>query len=101
MPHPRGAAFRSRICHGPPVRKRISGPRALLVMLGILVATVIPWIVIPTVACRGSDPVLDDLGAVGTFQLTDERGERFTEDALSGHVTLVSFLFTRCDTICP
>jgi protein SCO1/2 len=83
------------------VRKRISGPRALLVMLGILVVTVVPWIVIPTLACRGSDPVLDDLGGVGPFQLTDERGERFTEEALYGHVTLVSFLFTRCDTICP
>jgi len=44
---------------------------------------------------------LEDLGVVPPFHLVDERGQRFTEAAFAGHVTIVSFLFTRCDTICP
>jgi len=51
--------------------------------------------------CRRADPALDDLGAVGSFVLTDERGEPFSDAARAAHVTIVSFLFTRCDTICP
>src|SRR5690606_25860128 len=31
----------------------------------------------------------------------DEAGQPFTEAALRGKVTIVSFIFTRCDTICP
>ncbi len=38
---------------------------------------------------------------VTPFELTDERGQPFTEAALRGHPTIVSFIFTRCDTICP
>jgi protein SCO1/2 len=70
-------------------------------LLLVLVAVFVPSVVLPTLACRQADPRLDDLGAVGTFALTDERNQPFTDDALRGHVTLVSFLFTRCDTICP
>ncbi|HEX4421871.1 MAG TPA: SCO family protein [Kofleriaceae bacterium] len=70
-------------------------------MLAILFAAVVPAVVAPTLLCRHADPVLDDLGAVGSFALTDERGEPFTDAALHDNVTLVSFLFTRCDTICP
>jgi len=62
---------------------------------------VVPAVVMPTLMCRQPDPVLDDLGAAGTFALTDERGEPFTDAAIAGHITIVSFLFTRCDTICP
>jgi protein SCO1/2 len=80
---------------------RVPGPRLLVALLVILVAAVVPAIVMPTVMCRRTDPVLDDLGAVGSFTLTDERGEPFSDAALRGHVTIVSFLFTRCDTICP
>jgi len=61
----------------------------------------VPAVVAPTLMCRSADPALDDLGAVGSFALTDERGQPFTDAALHGHVTIVSFLFTRCDTICP
>ena len=35
------------------------------------------------------------------FSLVDQTGQPFTEDALRGHVSIVSFIFTRCDTICP
>lgn len=79
----------------------VPGRRLLVALLVVFVAAVVPAVFVPTVMCRRVDPVLDDLGAVGTFALTDERGQPFTDDALRGHVTLVSFLFTRCDTICP
>ena len=80
---------------------RISGRRLLVALLVILAAAVVPAVVVPTLMCRRSDPQLEDLGPVGRFALTDERGESFTDDALHGHATIVSFLFTRCDTICP
>jgi len=87
----------------PLVRSTLPVPgRRLLVALGVIfVAAVVPAVVVPTLMCRRADPQLDDLGPVGTFSLTDERGEPFSDAALHGHVTLVSFLFTRCDTICP
>lgn len=67
----------------------------------MFVAAVVPAVVMPTLMCRRADPELLDLGAVGAFALTDERGQPFSDAALAGHVTIVSFLFTRCDTICP
>src|SRR4051812_454258 len=79
----------------------VPGRRLLIGLLVLLLAAVVPAVVVPTLMCRRADPQLDDLGPVGTFTLTDERGEPFSDAALRGHVTLVSFLFTRCDTICP
>jgi cytochrome oxidase Cu insertion factor (SCO1/SenC/PrrC family) len=73
----------------------------LVALLVVFAAAVLPAIVLPTLVCRRTDPVLEILGDVGPFALTDERGEPFTEAALHGHVTIVSFVFTRCDTICP
>lgn len=73
----------------------------LIGLLIVLIAAVVPAVVVPTLMCRPADPELADLGSVGSFSLTDERGQPFSEAALHGHVTLVSFLFTRCDTICP
>jgi protein SCO1/2 len=67
----------------------------------VLIAAVVPAVVVPTLMCRPPDPVLPDHGAVAPFTLTDERGEPFSAAALTGHVTIVSFLFTRCDMICP
>lgn len=83
------------------IRRSLSGRRLLVGLLVILVAAVVPAILVPTVMCRPAEPRLDDLGPVGSFALTDERNQPFTDAALRGHVTLVSFLFTRCDTICP
>lgn len=82
-------------------RPAVSGRRLLVALLVVFAAAVIPAVFVPTLFCRQQDPVLDDLGAVGSFALTDERGQPFTQDALLGNITLVSFLFTRCDTICP
>lgn len=41
------------------------------------------------------------LGDVAEFKLTDQDGEPFTRANLLGHVTLVSFIFTTCRTVCP
>ncbi len=79
----------------------VPGRRLLVGLLIVLLATVVPAVVLPTLMCRRADPGLSDLGAVGAFALTDERGAPFGDAALHGHVTIVSFLFTRCDTICP
>lgn len=79
---------------------RFSGPRVLIAMLVILLAAVIPGVFLPTLACR-EDRKLDDLGTVPAFSLVDETGQVFTEEALRGHPTIVNFIFTRCDTICP
>ena len=79
----------------------ISGKKLLLVLLAVLVVAVVPFVVVPTLIDRGSAVSLPDLGTVTAFELTDERGLPFTEDALRGHPTIVNFVFTRCDTICP
>jgi protein SCO1/2 len=84
-----------------PPPRAVPGRRLLVGLLIVFVAAVVPAVVVPTLMCRRADPELSDLGAVGAFALTDERGEPFSDAALRGHVTIVSFLFTRCDTICP
>jgi protein SCO1/2 len=93
------------ICHGAavavPASTGLSGRRLLLAMLVILAAAVIPAVAVPTLYCRNDPPVLPDLGEIPAFALTDERGEPFTQEALRGHPTVIGFVFTRCDTICP
>jgi protein SCO1 len=84
----------------PPAR-RYGGKRVLLVMFGIIALAAIPAVVIPVWSNRHKAPKLEDIGVIPAFELTDERGQPFTEAALRGHPTIVSFIFTRCDTICP
>jgi protein SCO1/2 len=79
----------------------VPGRRLLVALLIVFLAAVVPAVVLPTLMCRPAEPALADLGEVGPFALTDERGQPFGDAALRGHVTIVSFLFTRCDTICP
>ena len=78
----------------------VRGRQLLLILLGVLVVAV-GSMVIPAFVCRPADPKLDDLGTVPAFALTDDRGEAFTEAGLRGHVSIVNFIFTRCDAICP
>ena len=81
--------------------KSLSGRKVLLWLLILLVVAVVPTVVVPTLACRQPAPKLEDYGEVPAFALVDERGQAFTPEALRGHPTIVSFIFTRCDTICP
>lgn len=80
--------------------RRIQGPRLLVGLLVIVVLTALT-IVIPGFACRPKEKVLPDLATIESFSLVDELGEPFTDAALHGHPTIVNFIFTRCDTICP
>jgi protein SCO1 len=105
---PRGAlrAIRSRICQVSPVEpavtaKRVNGRRLLVGLLLVFLFAVIPSIVLPTLVCRPERKALPDLGMVTPFTLVDESGQPFTSEAMRGQVTIVSFIFTRCDTICP
>lgn len=79
----------------------ISGRRILLVMVAIVAVAAIPAVIVPMIFVRAAPPELTDLGTLPPFQLVDDHGRPFTEDALRGHATIVSFVFTRCDTICP
>ncbi len=76
----------------------VSGRRLLVVLLAILILATIPAVVAPKLMAQ---PELPDLGDVPAFSLVDQHGEPFTEEALRGHPTIVGFVFTRCDTICP
>lgn len=82
-------------------KRKLSGRRLLFALLGLLVVTVVPSIVMPTLLCRPEPPVLDDLGEVPAFAFTDHLGQPSTDDVFANHVTIVSFIFTRCESICP
>jgi protein SCO1/2 len=77
------------------------GKHVLLIMLAIIVVATVPAVLVPILWNRGKPPRLEDLGTIPPFSLVDERGQAFTEEAMTGHPTIVSFIFTRCDTICP
>jgi protein SCO1/2 len=79
----------------------IQGRRLLLGLLVILLVAVIPSIFLPTLMCRPEPKVLPDWGELGTFSLIDESNRPITDADLRGKVTIVSFIFTRCDTVCP
>lgn len=79
----------------------IPGRRLLFGLLVVFLVAVVPSIIVPTLMCRPEQKPLPDLGAVGSFSLVDQTGQPFTEAAMAGHVSIVSFIFTRCDTICP
>ncbi len=80
---------------------RTTGRRLLIGLLLVFLVAVIPSIVLPTLVCRPERKELPDIGTVPPFALVDEANRPFTEAALKGKVTIVSFIFTRCDTICP
>ncbi|MDX2092752.1 MAG: SCO family protein [Kofleriaceae bacterium] len=79
----------------------IPGKKLLLGLLTVFVVATVPTIIIPTLACRQNAYDLPDLGTVPAFSLIDDQGQVFTEAALRGHPTIIDFVFTRCDTICP
>jgi protein SCO1/2 len=49
-------------------------------------------------ACRKPSP---ELGNVGAFALTDQRGDAVTPATMRGKVWAAAFMFTRCPTVCP
>jgi protein SCO1/2 len=105
MPRPALRAIRTWICQVSPVSdvaiRRLSGRRLLVALLVVFLVAVIPSVVLPTLVCRPERKELKDLGTVTPFSLVDETNRPFTEAAMRGKVTIVGFIFTRCDTICP
>ncbi len=82
-------------------RKPVPGRKLLFALLVILLVAIIPAVLVPTLMCRPPHRNLPDEGTVPPFTLVDERGQVFTEEAMRGKISIVSFIFTRCDTICP
>ncbi len=80
-------------------KRKIRGPWVLLAMLGIIGIAVA--VLAFAYATREKDPKLPFYGDVPAFSLIDQEGKAFTQEALRGHPTVVNFVFTRCDTICP
>ena len=60
-------------------------------------------ILVALAACssKSAPSKLDDYGEVPAFTVRDQTGAELTEDWLRGKATIVDFVFTRCDTICP
>src|SRR5688500_6115669 len=79
--------------------------RAVLALLAVLAVGVVGvgalWLTRGSRAPARQRPRLDDYGAIPPFSLLDQSGEALTEQWLRGRVTIVDFIFTRCDTICP
>ena len=82
-------------------RRRLRGPTLLLIAAGVVVALVIPTVVVPTFFSPPAPPEFTDDLALPDFALTDHTDAAFTRAGLTGHVTIVNFIFTRCDTVCP
>jgi protein SCO1 len=107
MPHIEVRAIPTQTCQGPAVAdtaqtvSAVPGRRLLFALLVVFLLAVVPAVVVPTLMCRPEHKPPDDLGELTPFQLVDQTGAPFTEAAMRGHVTIVSFIFTRCDTICP
>lgn len=82
-------------------RARLRGRTLLLAVVGVVVVLMIPTVVVPTVFFPPKPPSFTDDVALPDFALTDHTGAAFTPRELVGRVTIVNFIFTRCDTVCP
>lgn len=86
----------------PTLRARgVRGRTLLLVAAGLVVLLIVPTVLVPTVLFPPKPPAFTDDLALPEFELTDHTGAAFTRAGLSGHVSIVNFIFTRCDTVCP
>lgn len=86
----------------PTLRARgVRGRTLLLVAAGLVVLLIVPTVLVPTVFYPPKPPTFTDDFALPDFDLTDHTGAPFTRTGLSGHVSIVNFIFTRCDTVCP
>lgn len=84
-----------------PHPSKVRGRTIVIGSIALVVVVAVSAIALPLWQARHHRPDLDDYGVVPPFTLTDETGAPITEAALRGHVTIVDFIFTRCDSICP
>ncbi|MBK7070938.1 MAG: SCO family protein [Myxococcales bacterium] len=82
-------------------RRGLRGRTLLLIAAGLVVLLIVPTVLVPTVLFPPKPPKFTDDRALPDFDLTDHTGAAFTRTGLTGHVTIVNFIFTRCDNICP
>lgn len=68
-------------------------------MVRFLFLTLLAGTALCGVSCRPDAP--DDLGAVGSFALTERNGQVVSDETLRGKVWVASFVFTRCTGNCP
>jgi protein SCO1/2 len=80
---------------------KVRGRTVVLGSAALIVLIAVTAIALPLWQAKHHVPELDDYGVVPAFKLTDETGAVITQDALRGHVSIVDFIFTRCDSICP
>lgn len=77
--------------------------RILIITLCALAATALLlmlWIRFQSAGINGpATGGAPDIG--GPFSLTDQHGQRITEAALNGHLTLIYFGYTSCPDVCP
>jgi protein SCO1 len=94
MPTAPRSALRDRIqaCVGAAVGR----PLTWVVVIALITAWPISWALRTPVP-----PRLPVLGTVPQFELTAADGGRFGSKDLVGRVWLASFIFTRCQTVCP
>jgi len=67
---------------------------AAIILLGIVAAFVVG-------RAEKSRENMDVFGVVPDFEFTERSGEPFGNKDMLGHVNIVSFMFTRCRSICP
>jgi len=84
-----------------PPPPRASGRTIVLAAIALTIAIALAFIAYPLYQAKHHKPTLGDYGTVPAFSLTDQGGGPITQSALRGHVTIVNFIFTRCDTVCP
>jgi protein SCO1/2 len=73
----------------------------LLILLGVLALAVGVAVAIPNLAFPPPAPKLDDRGVVPEVALVDQAGKPMSTADMRGQITIVAFIFTRCDTVCP
>lgn len=78
------------------VRAAVGRPLVWLVVIALVAAWPFVWTLRTRVP--PSPPVL---GSLPAFRLTDQHGRPFGSEDLAGRVWVASFIFTRCETVCP
>ena len=69
--------------------------RRRLLVAAVVASSVGLW------ACRAREEPLPKLGAVPAFSMHDQDGRTVSEQSLRGKPSAVTFMFTRCPSICP
>ncbi len=78
------------------VSKIVARPLFWTALVAMLAAWPLVW------ALRSPlPPRLPELGSLPRFELVDQTGRPFGSADLAGRVWVASFIFTRCDTVCP